>query len=224
MRESRVANQVSKIAIDKLIAHPAHPNRMSKINFARLVRNIERTGLYEPIVVRPRDDCFQIINGHNRWRALYELGYATVDVVIWNIDEEQTEVFLATLNRLGGSDVLEKKLALLRRLNERMKARDLARFLPHTAKQIRRLAQVRSDGIVPTQSMNSLKDKCAKSVFANAQVFFLSDAQQHIVEEALSLAQENGSENTKAARNAAALTYVAKNFAEGKKKCDNEGR
>ncbi|MHC4507399.1 MAG: ParB/RepB/Spo0J family partition protein [Planctomycetota bacterium] len=223
MRESRIENRVSKIAIDKLVAHPGHPNRMSKINFARLVRNIERTGRYEPLVVRPRDDCFQIINGHHRWRALRELGYTTADVVIWNIDDGQTDMFLATLNRLGGSDVLEKKLALLSRLNERMKARDLARLLPHTAKQIQRLAQVRSDGIVRTQSMNSVRDQCAKSVSANAQVFFLSDAQQHIVTEALSLAQESRSENTKAARKAAALTYVAQNFVEGKKKCDNGG-
>jgi ParB-like chromosome segregation protein Spo0J len=53
MRETRNENRVSRIAIDKLVAHPDNPNRMSKTNFAKLVRNIERTGRYEPLVVRP---------------------------------------------------------------------------------------------------------------------------------------------------------------------------
>lgn len=223
MRESRVENRISKITIDKLIAHPGHPNRMSKTNFTRLVRNIERTGRYEPIVVRPRDDRFQVINGHNRCRALRELGHTTVDVVIWDIDDGQTDVFLATLNRLGGTDALEKKLALLSRLNERMEAHELARLLPHTAKQIRRLAEVRPDGIIRTQSTNSVRDRGAQPVLANPQVFFLNDAQQHIVEEALSLAKESRNEKTKAARSAAALTYVAQNFLQSEKKRADEG-
>ena len=39
-----MANQIKTIAIDKLIAHPDNPNRMSKRDFAKLVRNIQRTG------------------------------------------------------------------------------------------------------------------------------------------------------------------------------------
>jgi ParB/RepB/Spo0J family partition protein len=223
MRKSRVENRQSKVAIDKLAAHPNRPNRMSKINFARLVRNIERTGLYEPIVVRPKDNYFQIINGHNRWRALCELNYTIVDVVIWDIDDDQTEMFLATLNRLGGTDVLEKKLALLSRLNERTETHELAKLLPHSAKQILRLTQVRPDGIIPTQSMDSVGDKRTQAVLANPQVFFLNDAQQHIVQGALSLVEQSRNENTKAARNAAALTYIAQNFVQDKRKRADEG-
>ncbi|MEK7993648.1 MAG: hypothetical protein AAB403_07575, partial [Planctomycetota bacterium] len=127
-------------------------------------------------------------------------------------------------NRLGGSNVLEKKLALLSRLNERTKARDLAKLLPHTARQIQRLVQVHSGGIVCTRSMNSVRDKAARSVFANPQVFFLSDAQQQIVEAALSLARGGRSEKTKAARNAAALVAVARDFIESTKKRNNQRR
>ena len=224
MRTSRTENRVSKVPIEKLVDHPDNPNHMSKSNFSRLVRNIERTGRYEPLIVRPKGDVYEIINGRHRRRALRELGYETVDVIIWDIDDEQTDVLLATLNRLSGSNVLEKKLALLSRLNERMTARDLAKLLPHSARQIRRLVQIRSGGMVCTQAMNSVRDKPARSVFANPQVFFLSDAQQQIVEAALSLARGGRSEKTKAARNAAALAHVAQDFIEGRKKCNNEGR
>jgi len=224
MAESRTENRVLRVPIEKLVDHPDNPNRMSKGNFAKLVRNIERTGRYEPLIVRPKGDAFEIINGRHRRRALRELGYETVDVVIWDIDDEQADVLLATLNRLGGSNVLEKKLALLSRMNERTKARDLAKLLPHTARQIQRLVQVHSGGIVCTQSMSSVPDKAARSVFANPKVFFLSDAQQQIVEAALSLARGGRSEKTKAARNAAALAHVAQNFVRGRKKGNSEGR
>ncbi len=46
-------NSIQSIAIDRLIPHPDNPNRMSKANFDKLVRNIERSGRYEPLVVRP---------------------------------------------------------------------------------------------------------------------------------------------------------------------------
>ena len=44
---------IQSIALDGLIAHPDNPNRMSSGNFAKLVRNIEQTGRYEPLIVRP---------------------------------------------------------------------------------------------------------------------------------------------------------------------------
>lgn len=218
MRKSRARNRVSRISIEKLVDHPDNPNRMSKGHFARLVRNIERTGRYEPLIVRPKGDMYEIINGRYRRRALQELGYQAVDAIIWTIDDEQADIFLATLNRLGGSNVLEKKLSLLRRLTERMDAGDLARLLPHTAAQIQRLVQIHSSGMVCTQSMKSVSDKAVRSVLASPKVFFLSDTQQQIVETALSLAPEVGNERSRAAKNAAALAAVARAFVEGRKK------
>jgi len=192
------------IPIDKLVAHPGNPNRMSKRNFARLVRNIERTGRYEPLVVRRQGDCFQIINGHHRCQALKQLGFEAVDAVVWEVDDTEAEILLSTLNRLGGSDALEKKLALLDRINRNMHAREMARLLPFTRSQIERLKNIK----VP-----SVPAKISVKNFAVPMVFFLSDTQQQVVEQALSLAHGAQSEKTKAARNAAALTEIARAYA-----------
>ncbi len=236
MRESRNKNRVSRIAIDKLIAHPDNPNRMSKANFAKLVRNIERTGRYEPLIVRPcpqknchscarlsslpasrdrnpdddRKTCFQIINGHHRWQALRELGYETAEAIVWDIDDQHADILLATLNRLGGSDVLDKKMALLKRLNQRMEARELAKLLPQTARQIERLTSILDTRLsIPDEHR-------ASRIKYRALVFFVNDKQQEIVENALSAALTSASEvegqRTKAAKNAAALTYIAQQF------------
>lgn len=207
MQVKKSKNHLSSIAIENLVPHPDNPNRMSKKKFAKLVHNIERTGRYEPLVVRPCPEetgVFQIINGHSRWRALSQLGDKTIDAVVWHIDDEDTNILLATLNRLGGSDVLEKKLALMDRLTQHKPSSDLAKRLPHTAKQIHRLAQLNS-GRLP-------RIKPAKPVFAHPVVFFLSDAQKEILEKALSNARVPPGEKTRAAMKAAALTAIAQQF------------
>jgi len=201
-----MTNLVQSISLDKLVPHPDNPNRQSRANFAKLVRNIERTGRYEPLVVRPCPDeagCFQIINGHHRCQALAELGYKRADTIVWDIDDEQTDILLATLNRLGGSDELGKKLKLLKRLNKKLATGELAKLLPQTKKQIERLTNLR---------MPSVPTKTDAKCFSNPLVFFLNDKQQQIVESALSLADENKNEKTKAAKRAAALTHIAQYF------------
>jgi len=231
-----MTNSVRTIALDKLVAHPDNPNQQSKVNFGKLVRNIERTGRYEPLIVRPcpnksktvtpakagvqkEDDamdsrlrgndiketngCFQIINGEHRYRALAKLGYKTADCIVWDIDDEQTDVLLATLNRLGGSDNLSRKLNLLKRLNKRMESAELAKLLPQTAKQIERLANLK----MPSR-LAETNAKC----FLNPMVFFVNDAQQKTIENALSLTKESRSEKTKALRRAAALARIAGDF------------
>jgi ParB-like chromosome segregation protein Spo0J len=222
--------------LEKLVAHPDNPNRMSKSKFAKILRNIERTGLYEPLVVRPcphkscyccakkdsndkRRTCFQIINGHNRWRVLKELGHKTAEVIIWDIDDNDTDIMLATLNHLGGSDILDKKMTLLRRLNQSAfcgQASELSKLLPQTASQIKRLTELNIADC--RKAVNNHKSQTSRPL-----VFFLSDQQQAIVQKALSAkineqkpvlceAEGIGKSRTKAVKNAAALTFMAQDF------------
>ncbi|MGB2807104.1 MAG: ParB/RepB/Spo0J family partition protein [Sedimentisphaerales bacterium] len=201
-----MTNSIQSIALDKLEFHPDNPNKQSRVIFSKLVRNIERTGRYEPLIVRPclkKAGRFQIINGHHRCQALVRLGYETADCIVWDIDDEQTDILLATLNRLGGSDQLGKKLKLLKQLNKKMSTGELTKLLPQTAKQIERLAHLKRPG-APAK-MNA---KC----FANPLVFFVNDTQQQQIEKALSRVEEPKAKMTKAARRAAALAHIAQIF------------
>ena len=63
-------NCVESIGLDRLVEHLDNANRQSRESFNKLVRNIERTGMYEPLVVRrhpERQGCYQIINGVRLW-------------------------------------------------------------------------------------------------------------------------------------------------------------
>ncbi|MHC4693254.1 MAG: ParB/RepB/Spo0J family partition protein [Planctomycetota bacterium] len=206
-----MTNSIQSIALNKLEFHPDNPNKQSKVNFAKLVRNIERTGRYEPLIVRPclkKAGRFQIINGHHRCQALTRLGYDTADCIVWDINDEETDILLTTLNRLGGSDRLDKKLKLLKRLNKRLGYHELAKLLPQTVKQIERLTKLKKP-IAPA--------KINANSFANPLVFFVNDTQQQQIEKALSLVEEPKAKMTNAARRAAALALIAQTFLNMKK-------
>ena len=204
MSKSKQLCNIKSIAINKLIAHPDNPNRISRGCFLKLVRNIERTGLYEPLVVRPhrqKAGCYELINGHHRCKALEQLGYKQANCVVWDVDDKQVDIFLTTLNRLSGADLLDKKAAIFKRLTQRMQAGELGKLLPQTAKQIERLGSLKRPA-VPVKT--SYKD------FANPMVFFVSDSQQKIIEEAFSDARPFG--KTRAESNATALTNISQYY------------
>jgi len=217
-----MTNSIQSIALDKLDFHPDNPNRQSKVNFGKLVRNIERTGRYEPLIVRPcpgKADYFQIINGYHRCQALAKLGYKTADCIVWDIDDEETDILLATLNRLGGSDELAKKLKLLERLSKRTEANILARILPQTRSQIERLNSMLNARYSMLDACKSEVENRKSKAFANSLVFFVNDKQQEQIEKAMSLVESAGrltaepkAEMTNAAKRAAALTHIAGYF------------
>jgi hypothetical protein len=202
-----MANVIVKIPLNRLTPHPDNPNRMSKVTFEKLVRNIERTGRYEPLVVRPnksvaepnneqrtmdKEQNFQIINGHHRYEALKRLGYKAADAVIWDVDDDETALLLATLNRLCGRDVLDKKLALLKRLSDRAKPAELAKLLPQTKKQIEKLNQLASsDCLMSIERCKSKIENRQSQMFLNPLVFFVKFRQQQMVEKAIEYALQS---------------------------------
>jgi hypothetical protein len=199
--------KIRQIPLGRLVPHPSCPNRMGRATFEKLVRNLERTGRYEPLVVRPcpgRRGFFQIINGHQRCAALRVLGHRTAEAVVWSIDEEQTNLLLATLNRLGGRDTLDKKVVLLQRLSVAATPRQLAQLLPQTRGQLERLVNARRPA--PTQSR---KDR----FFATPIVFFADKAQERLVAQALAQAVVGLPAGlTRAGQRTAALARLARSF------------
>lgn len=202
-----VSAKISRIPLGRLVPHPGCPNRMSRAVFKKLVRNLERTGRYEPLVVRPcpgRRGFFQIINGHQRCAALHTLGHKSAEAVVWNVDDQQADLLLVTLNRLGGRDTLDKKVALLRRLSVVLTTRRLSPLLPQTRGQLERLVDAK--GPAPRGPREG-------HVFATPIVFFADEAQERLVTQALAQAALGLPEGlTRAARRTAALARLARSF------------
>jgi len=145
-----------------------------------------------------------MINGHCRCRALVDLGHQTVDVLIWQLDDHDADILLITLNRLRGTDVLDKRLELVRQLSERTQAVDLAKLLPFTGPQIQRLASINTEGLSNI--------RLTKPDFVTPLVYFVSDKQKKVIERAFSRAGVLTGGKTKARKNAAILTRMAEQF------------
>jgi ParB/RepB/Spo0J family partition protein len=192
---------IQEIPIDLLIPHPANPNRMSDSAFAKLCRNIQQTGLYEPVVVRPAGDNFQILNGHHRVKALTKLGAQTVSAVVWDVEDKSALTLLASLNRLTGRDEPSQKRSLYGQLHTKFTLKELAKILPATSGQIVKLAL----GKLPRTPVLS-------GDIPEPVVFLLNTNQRAIVEKVLESACEKIPEGTKAQKKAAAITMIAESF------------
>jgi hypothetical protein len=165
--------KIQEIPVGLLLEHPENSNFMNVETARKLRRHIERTGRYEPLTVRlhpGKEGKFQVINGHNRLRVLRSLNYQTAHYVVWNLDDDQTRLYLATLNRLSGSEIPERRAALLDNLFQAFDVDELTALLPDDRKHIeelRRLSRLETDEII---TRNSAEEKLAIPVIITFMV------------------------------------------------------
>ncbi|MGB2998861.1 MAG: ParB/RepB/Spo0J family partition protein [Phycisphaerae bacterium] len=167
------------IPLEALDPHPENANRMTEHLFEKLKGHLERTGRYEPLVVRPLGEArYQILNGHHRVRALAALGHTHARCDVWEVDDAEARLLLATLNRLEGKDDPSARALLLSHLAEGRSVEELSRLLPEppdAVERLLRLAEPPPEPIAPEDL----------APLPRAMTFFLSDEQHLLVSEAL---------------------------------------
>ncbi len=126
---------------------------------------------------------YQILNGHHRARVLRDLGHTHARCDVWEVDEEEARLLLATLNRLEGRDDPSARAALLSRLAEGRCADDLARLLPEPPDALARLRRLAEPPPAPA-------DPADAGPLPRAMTFFLDEDQAALVREALRAAKE----------------------------------
>ncbi|MEX0777924.1 MAG: ParB/RepB/Spo0J family partition protein [Phycisphaeraceae bacterium] len=122
--------------------HPANSNVMSPAALKKLTAHLARTDRYPPVIVRPMpDQTYQILDGHHRVAALRSIDRATVRCDIWEVDDAEALILLATLNRLQGQDDPRKRAALIAALRQQhgLSLTALARQLPEDARALEQL-------------------------------------------------------------------------------------
>ncbi len=133
------------ILIECLVPHPENSNHMSAEMQTKLRRHIEGTGRYEPLTVRPhpsQEGKYEVLNGHNRLRVLRAIGHESARCIVWDVDDAQARLYLATLNRLAGSDIPERRAALLENLLGTFDVAALSALLPDDQRQLEELERL----------------------------------------------------------------------------------
>jgi ParB family chromosome partitioning protein len=149
---------ILEIPLSQLHPHPKNANVMAAGRMKKLARHIEKTGRYEPLVVRPHPTIagdFELINGHHRKRVLETLGRTHANCIVWDLDDAETLLLLATINRLGGEDSPGKRLDLIDALalSTKQGAAQLAALLPEEEDVLAKLLSGTGEIAAPRDSL-----------------------------------------------------------------------
>lgn len=149
-------DEMVEVALGDLRAHGRNSNAMRGELFGKLVAHIERSGRYPPLVVRPMPGeagAYQVLDGHHRWRALERLGHARARCVVWDVDDGEALVLLATLNRLEGADDPLARAALLGEIRSKLdlSTAGAAKLLPESGEQVKRYLSLNAEPPAPVE-------------------------------------------------------------------------
>ena len=91
---------LQQINIARIQPNPFQPRRdFSEAELAELESSIARSGMLQPVIVRPTATGFELISGERRFRAALRLGWAEVPAIVREADD-QTALTLALIENL----------------------------------------------------------------------------------------------------------------------------
>jgi ParB family chromosome partitioning protein len=83
VRQPESEGPTSTVEISRITPSPFQPRRtFDEAKIEELAASIRNQGIIQPLVVRPKDDGYELIAGERRWRAAMKAGLATVPVVV----------------------------------------------------------------------------------------------------------------------------------------------
>jgi ParB family chromosome partitioning protein len=203
------------VPLDDLLPHPLNSNVMPEDMQAKLRAHIKRTGRYPFLVVRPYPEesgKYQVLDGHHRVAILRELGHAEARCDVWNVDDREAKLLLATLNRLQGQDLPIRRAHLLHELLGEMSLDDLAGLLPETDKQIEELHALLE---FPAEEIAAqLEEQAAQDekVLPRIMTFVVTPEQEDVIDRAVEMASDGTPGRD---RKAKGLANLAQRFLEG---------
>jgi ParB/RepB/Spo0J family partition protein len=83
-----------------------------------LKEEIQKDGLLSPLIVRRRDNYYEIIDGQRRFESLKQLGWKKVNVEIQKVDDQKARLMVYKLNQIRESYTVEEQAKYFRKLHE----------------------------------------------------------------------------------------------------------
>ena len=106
------------LPIDQLDPNPNQPRQVMG-DLSELVASIAEKGIIEPIIVRRRNDRFQIVAGERRYQAAVQAGLAEVPTIVRDIDDDEV-IEIALIENLQRKDLTPfEEAEALSQLSER---------------------------------------------------------------------------------------------------------
>lgn len=139
--------EVKQIPVNEIDTSPFQPRSIfDDERIDELCQTIKTHGIIQPIVVRMRNNRYEIIAGERRWRAVTKLGYDTIPGIIREFNDSQTAsiALIENLQRENLTAIEEavayQKLIELHQLTQESLAQRLGKSQSTIANKLRLLA------------------------------------------------------------------------------------
>lgn len=121
---------------------------LSEDVFNVLKESIKMDGVRNAIIVRKKEDRYEIISGHNRVKCCKELGISEIPAIIKNYNDDEAEFVMIDMNLAQRRDLLpcEKALAYKKRLEYIKKLRKENRLKDNKSNALGENTQIEQEG------------------------------------------------------------------------------
>ncbi len=117
------AVEVRKLPTDRLRPNNYNPNRMTGVEFAELVEEVRHLGrLPKPVIVRPTEGGYTVVDGEHGWRAAREAGLPEIPCEVIEADDFEAMRQTYKRNQHGTHD----RVALGRMFRRMMEERGIS--------------------------------------------------------------------------------------------------
>lgn len=100
-----VAGWLRSVRVDEIRANPFQPRgHIEEDDLRELMSSIQANGVLQPVILRPRDDGYELIAGERRWRAAMMAGLAEIPAIVREASDRQVAI-LALLENLQREDL-----------------------------------------------------------------------------------------------------------------------
>ncbi|MEC2344396.1 nucleoid occlusion protein [Paenibacillus barengoltzii] len=159
LTERNSGDEVRQIPVGEIVGSPYQPRTIfddEKID--ELCQTIRTHGVIQPIVVRYRNDKYEIIAGERRWRAVKKLGLESIPAILRDFNDSQAAsiALIENLQREGLTSIEEamayQNLIDLHQLTQESLAQRLGKSQSTIANKIRLLQ-------LPDEVKNALMER-----------------------------------------------------------------
>ncbi|MCL2819543.1 MAG: ParB/RepB/Spo0J family partition protein [Oscillospiraceae bacterium] len=92
-------DKVEMLPVSKLDGFKSHPFKVTENeDFKKLADSIMENGVLIPAVARPKGDGYELIAGHRRKAVCEKLGIETMPVILRDMTDEQSVIFMVDSN------------------------------------------------------------------------------------------------------------------------------
>lgn len=108
------------LPIIQVVENSWNPNKMNEKDFLKLKEILDKSGgnFEQPILVRPVNAGYEIVDGCHRWKALSELGFEDIYVRVEELSDKDAIIRTIQMNRFRGDFDTMKLATLIRDLKD----------------------------------------------------------------------------------------------------------